>query len=314
MPSYSLDLRSLRSFVTVAETGSITETARRQGRTQPAITLQIKRLEEMTGMALFAPESRRPQLTDAGELVRGYAVSMLRLHDELLSRLSTPDIEGHVVLGTPDLYSAYLLPAILARFRKTFPRIQVELRCSLSTPLVGMVQRGEVDIALVTRMRGFTGGRVVRQEQLIWLMGEGQDTHLENPVPLALLPPGNVYRDHAIEALERTGRKWRIACISESLGGLQAAVFSGMAITVLGQSAQVPGMKQIGMQDYFPPLPKVELLLYQAPGASSPAAAALHNYLETYLGQPHAMPGLAAPAAGQTDGAAPQQDREVTAP
>ncbi|MFC3229234.1 LysR substrate-binding domain-containing protein [Marinibaculum pumilum] len=314
MPSYSLDIRSLRSFVTVAETGSITETARRQGRTQPAITLQIKRLEEMTGMALFAPESRRPQLTDAGELVRGYAVSMLRLHDELLSRLSTPDIEGHVVLGTPDLYSAYLLPAILARFRKTFPRIQVELRCSLSTPLVGMVQRGEVDIALVTRMRGFTGGRVVRQEQLIWLMGEGQDTHLENPVPLALLPPGNVYRDHAIEALERTGRKWRIACISESLGGLQAAVFSGMAITVLGQSAQVPGMKQIGMQDYFPPLPKVELLLYQAPGASSPAAAALHNYLETYLGQPHTMPGLERRTAPDTGSAAAQQAEGVTAP
>lgn len=295
MTSFSLDLRSLRSFVTVVETGSVTETARRQGRTQPAITLQIKRLEEMTGMPLFDPASRRPQLTDAGELVRGYAISMLRLHDELMSRLSTPDIQGHVVLGTPDLYSAYLLPAILARFRKTFPRIQVELRCSLSTPLVAMVQRSEVDIALVTRMRGFSGGRVVRQEQLIWLMGEGQDTHLENPVPLALLPPGNIYRDHAIEALERTGRKWRIACISESLGGLQAAVFSGMAVTVLGQSAQVPGMKQIGMQDYFPPLPKVELLLYQAPGASSPAAAALHNYLETYLAQPLHMPAVHGP-------------------
>lgn len=308
MPPHSLDLRSLRSFITVAETGSITETARRQGRTQPAITLQIKRLEEMIGSPLFDPDSRRPQLTHAGELVRGYAVSILRLHDELLTRLSTPEIEGHVVLGTPDLYSAYLLPSILARFRKTFPRIQVELRCHLSTPLVGMVQRGEVDIALVTRMRGFTGGRVVRQEQLVWLMGEGQTTHLENPVPLALLPPGNVYRDHAIEALERTGRKWRIACISESLGGLQAAVFSGMAITVLGQSAQVPGMRQIGMQDYFPPLPKVELLLYRAPGGSSAAAAALYDYLERYLGK------LEAPPVSKAETAEPSRPPAAEAP
>ena len=196
-----------------------------------------------------------------------YAKSILKLHDELLARLSSPDIEGHVILGTPDLYAAYLLPSILALFRQSFPRIQVELRCSLSTPLVALVQRGEVDIALVTRMRGFSGGQVVRQEQLIWMMGERYDIHRANPVPLALLPPGNIYRDHAIEGLERAGRKWRIACVSESVGGLQAAVFAGMAVTVLGKSALVPGMRQIGINEYFPPLPEVDLLLYRAPGS-----------------------------------------------
>src|SRR5690606_26280781 len=178
----------------------------------------------------------------------------------------------------------YLLPSILALFRKSFPRIQVELRCSLSTPLVQLVQRGEVDIALVTRMQGFTGGQVVRQEQLVWAMGEGHDTHLAEPVPLALLPPGNIYRDHAIEGLERAGRKWRIACVSESVGGLQAAVFAGMAITVLCKSALVHGMRQIGINEYFPPLPKVDLLLYRASGQASSAAMALHEYLAHYLG------------------------------
>jgi len=188
-----------------------------------------------------------------------------------------------VILGTPDLYAAYLLPSILALFRQSFPRIQVELRCSLSTPLVALVQRGEVDIALVTRMRGFSGGEVVRQEQLIWMMGERYDIHRANPVPLALLPPGNIYRDHAIEGLERAGRKWRIACVSESVGGLQAAVFAGMAVTVLGKSALVAGMRQIGLNEYFPPLPKVDLLLYRAPGSPTAAATALHDYLAHYL-------------------------------
>jgi DNA-binding transcriptional LysR family regulator len=284
MSFFSVDMRVLRSFISVVETGSITETARRLGRTQPAITLQMKRLEDLTGKILFKPDSRRPVLTEQGDIVLGYAKSILRLHDELLTKLSSPDIEGHVVLGTPDLYAAYLLPSILALFRKSFPRIQVELRCSLSTPLVNLVQHGEVDIALVTRMPGFTGGQVVRQEQLIWVMGEGHDVHLAEPVPLALLPAGNIYRDYAIEGLERQGRKWRIACVSESIGGLQAAVFAGMAVTVLCKSALVHGMKQIGINEYFPPLPKVDLLLYRASGQSTPAATALHEYLAHYLG------------------------------
>jgi len=289
MSSFTLDVRVLRSFVSVVETGSITETARRLGRTQPAITLQMQRLEELTGKALFKEDSRRPVLTDEGDMVLSYAKSILKLHDELLSRLSSPDIEGHVILGTPDLYAAYLLPSILALFRQSFPRIQVELRCSLSTPLVSLVQRGEVDIALVTRMRDFTGGQIVRQEQLIWMMGERYDIHRANPVPLALLPPGNVYRDYAIEGLERAGRKWRIACVSESVGGLQAAVFAGMAVTVLGKSALVAGMRQIGVNEYFPPLPAVDLLLYRAPGMPTAAATALHECLAHYLRDDHAL-------------------------
>ncbi len=85
-------------------------------------------------------------------------------------------------------------------------------------------------MALVTRMRDFAGGQVVRQEQLIWIMGEVQQVHPVDPVPLALLPPDNIYRDHAIEYLERAGRKWRIACVSESVGGLQAAAFAIIGI------------------------------------------------------------------------------------
>jgi DNA-binding transcriptional LysR family regulator len=286
MAFFSVDMRVLRSFLSVVETGSITETARRLGRTQPAITLQMRRLEELTGKVLFVADSRRPVLTDEGRMVLAYARSILRLHDELHARLASTDIEGHVILGTPDLYAAFLLPKVLALFRKAFPRIQVELRCCLSTPLVSLVQRGEVDIALVTRLPGFAGGQVVRQEQLIWVMGEGHDVHRAEPVPLALLPPGNIYRDYAIEGLEQAGRKWRIACVSESVGGLQAAVFAGMAVTVLCKSALVHGMRQLGIQDYFPPLPKVDLLLYRAPGPNSAAAMALHDYLAYNLADP----------------------------
>lgn len=293
MPLISIDIRVLRSFVSVVKTGSVTETARQLGRTQPAISFQIQKLEELTNKTLFRHEGRRQVLTDDGDLVLSYAKSILRLHDELLARLASPDIEGHVVLGTPDLYAAFVLPAILNRFRKAFPRVQVELRCALSTPLVSLVRRGEVDLALVTRMEGFAGGKVVGQEQLIWMTGTESEAHNASPVPLALLPPGNIYREHAIEGLERMGRTWRIACVSESVAGLQAAVFAGMAVTVLGRSALVPGMREVGVSEYFPPLPAVDLLLYRASGRNLAAIDALQNYLENYLSPPVQRPGMA---------------------
>ena len=222
-------------------------------------------------------------LTPDGDMVLEYAKSILRLHDELLSRLSSPEVHGHVVLGTPDLYAAYMLPSILSVFKEAFPRIQVELRCALSTPTVDRVQRGEVDIALVTRMNNFTGGLVVHQEQLVWIVGERSRAQFEDPVRLALLPPGNIYREHAIHQLERAGRKWQIACVSESVSGLQAAVFAGMAITVLGRCALVNGMRELTPSEGFLPLPEVDLLLYRAPGATSPAVDALHDYLAHYV-------------------------------
>jgi DNA-binding transcriptional LysR family regulator len=191
----SLDIRVLRSLLAVIESGSVTEAARRLGRTQPAITLQLQRLEELIGKPLFTHEGRRMSLTPDGETVVTYARSILRLHDELLARMLSPDIQGDVVLGTPDLYAAFMLPDILAVFRRAFPHIKIELRCSLSTPLVQMVQKRQVDIALVTRMNDFTGGQVVRREQLLWMAGMASDAHNENPVPLALLPPDNIYRD-----------------------------------------------------------------------------------------------------------------------
>src|SRR5258708_16004036 len=265
----NLDIRMLRSLMSIVETGSITETARRLGRTQPAITLQLQRLEELTGKAILIHEGRRLFLTAECETVLSYARSIIGFHDEMMSQLASPDIEGHVVLGTADLYAAFMLPSILKIFRKAFPRVQLELNCSLSTPLVGCVKRGEVDIALVTRMNDFTGGQVVRQEQLIWMAGEQSTAHKETPIPLALLPPGNIYRDHALERLEASRLRWRIACVSDSVGGLQAAAFAGMAVTVLGRRALGRHMREIAVKEGLPPLPHSHLLLFKSPPPTS---------------------------------------------
>lgn len=283
MSLLTFEIKNLRSLLSIAETGSVTETANRLGRTQPAITLQLQRLESLCGRELFQRDGRRMVLTNEGEGLLTYARSILRMHDEMISSILSDDIEGQVILGTPDLYAPYVLPAVLSRFRRAFPRIQVQLQCSLSTPLVELVHCGEIDVALVTRMNNFTGGQVIHREPLVWITGTSSTAHEEDPVPLALLPPGNIFRDYAIEKLELSQNAWRIACVSQSIAGLQAAVFSGMAVTVLGRHALISGMRELSVSQRFPELPKVELLLYKSDSVKNPAAKALHEYLNFYL-------------------------------
>ena len=109
--------------------------------------------------------------------------------------------------------------------------------------------------------------------------GQEHAAYKENPVPLALLPPGNIYRDAALEALDRMGRPWRLACISESISGLQAAVFSGFAISVVSRSALVPGMRVLGRQESLPELPEIDVVLHRSPGQSSAAAQCLADFV-----------------------------------
>jgi len=277
------DIRGLRAFVAIVDSGSVTKAARLLGRTQPAITLQIQRLEETTNRQLFDRKQRRPQLTRDGEVLLGYARAILSMHDEVWNRLQAKKVEGRVVLGTPDLYAAYLLPSILSSFRAVYPQVEVNLRCAPSRSLMDELDSNEVDIALVTGMPGIRAGEFIRKEQLVWVSADDHTAHKETPVPLALLPPGNIYRDVAIAALDRMGRSWRLSCVSESMGGLQAAVFSGSAISVVARSALVPGMRVIGRGESFPDLPQVDLVLHRAPGPGSAPSKALADFVTRIL-------------------------------
>ena len=279
-----LDLRLLQAFIVLVQTGSFSETSRRLGRTQPAVSLQLRRLEEITGVVLFTRVGRKLVLTDDGEIILGYARTIMSLQDELRARLVAPKLDGQVVLGTPDLYAAYLLPAILSDFRRAYPNVNVELRCALSSKLMGAVERAEIDLALVTGMPAFKDGELVAQETLVWVTGESSSVHFENPVPLAMLPPGNIFRDYGLAALESIGRTWRLACISESIGGLQAAVFAGIAVSVVGKSSVLPGMRELGRSESFPTLPKVDLVLYRSARRPNPAAEAMAEFVVRHFG------------------------------
>lgn len=276
-----LDLPLLRTFLTLLEEGSVTRAARRLGRTQPAISLQIRRLEAAAGRPLFETDLRRLRLTRHGDALRPYAERIVRLHDEAQTAIGADEVAGRVVLGCPDLYASFL-PSILASFRKTHPSVEVTVRCALTVVLARELSEGLIDLAIATGMPNVTprvGATIpLRREPLVWLGAQRGSAHLEPALPLAMLPEGNLYRDFALGRLDQTGRPWRIACTSESIAGLAAMALADSAVTVLARSALPTGLRILGAEDGLPSLPAVQLLLWnRTPGAAAAAdQLALH--------------------------------------
>jgi DNA-binding transcriptional LysR family regulator len=217
----------------------------------------------------------------------------LRLNDEARGRFSTPDIAGHVILGTPDLYASYLLPEVLDNFSRAHPQVEIQLRCTRSVHLNAALERDELDIALMTNQPEFRRGELVRREPLVWVAGLRSQPELRKPLPLAVLPQGSVYRHHALEALGAAGVKWSIRSVSDSIAGLQAAVLAGLAVSVFPQCAMVPGLRCLDEDDGLPKLPPIELVLHRKNHDLSDAAEQLAQYIARELSDPVLAPPIA---------------------
>ena len=282
--SQDLDISLLRTFVAIVDTGGLTSAGRKVGRTQPAITHQIRRLEDQVGRTLFDDNRRKLSLTHDGEVLLEFARAMLRLNDEARTRFSAPDITGHVTLGTPDLYASYILPEVLENFSRAHPNVEIELRCTRSVHLHAALERNEIDIALMTNQPEFRRGELVRREPIVWVAGVGSSPELRNPLPLAVLPQGSVYRHHALEALGAAGKQWSIRSVCDSIAGLQAAVFAGLAVSVFPRCAIIPNVRCLGETDGLPKLAPIELVMHRKHQGISDAAEQLAQYIVSELG------------------------------
>jgi DNA-binding transcriptional LysR family regulator len=287
--SRQLEITLLRTFVMLVEEQSVTRVARRLNRTQPAISLQLRRLRDAAGHPVFENDLRHLRLTRHGEMLLPYARQMLKMHDEARSRLSNEEIAGRVTLGCPDLYAAFLLPQTLARFRATYPGVEVTVRCALSAQLSEEISTGQIDVALATRMPNVhpkVGSiALLRKEPLVWLGSITGTVFRDRTLPLAMLPEGNLYRDYALAALNNAGRAWRIACVSESIAGMEAMALADAAVIVLAESVKVAGLRRLDEQDGMPPLPPVELVLWRREPGAFPAADHLAAHIAHDVGK-----------------------------
>src|SRR4051812_8111249 len=171
--SVPLDLDQLQSFCAIADCGSFTEAARRVNKTQSAVSMQIKRLEERLGHSLLSRDGRSVKLTQYGEALYTRARKMLRINAEIMDQFSDEDLSGAIRFGVPDDYAVRLLPVILSSFQKTHPRIMVDVRCQPSEELLEGMKRGKYDLIVFTQGTNREYGELFRTERMFWVAAQG---------------------------------------------------------------------------------------------------------------------------------------------
>lgn len=279
-----LDMDLLRSFVTVVDTGGFTAAGAKLGRTQAAMSLRIKRLEDVLERRVFDRGSRLPVLTTDGELLLGYARQILKLNDETLQRFGEPENVGELRLGVAEYFVPQHLPGILSRFAQTHPRVHIQVKVGLNDALFDTLQKGELD-AVIARCapRGQGAGRLLRHERLLWVGARDFRLALTAPVPLCALPPSCVFRARGLEALEALGRPWRVLYSSESILGITAAVRAGLGVAVLPESCMTEGLRSLTPEEGFPELEGIELSLFGESAERNHLLAPLLRFIEESL-------------------------------
>ncbi len=179
----SIDTDVLRTFVAIAEHGGFTKAGEIVNRTQSAVSMQMKRLEDdVLQRQLFERDGRQMRLTVEGQVLLGYARRILKLQSEVFNTLREPHMVGLVRIGVPDDYVMRFLPGILSRFAQFYPLVQIEVNCESSTQLL---QRQDLDLTIVTRKPGNEMGQLLRQERLVWAEAQDAAIHEQNPLPPA---------------------------------------------------------------------------------------------------------------------------------
>ncbi|UCJ15257.1 LysR family transcriptional regulator [Pseudomonas sp. MM211] len=269
----TIDSELLRTLVAIADHGGFTRAAEVVNRTQSAVSMQMKRLEEdVIGRALFLREGRQVTLTAEGEVLLGYARRILQLHTEVLSTLREPHMVGSLRIGTPDDYVMRFMQGILKRFAQTYPLVQVEMHCE---PSFALLQRQDLDLTIVTREPGMEIGQLLRQEHLVWAQAADAHLHELDSLPLAMFNSQCFCRSWACNALDAQSRNYRIAYSSPSLSAIMAAVSAGLAITAQLRSLVTPDLRIIGHAEGMPELPMANVMLLRNEKTSSPASEAL---------------------------------------
>ncbi|MCR9157860.1 MAG: LysR family transcriptional regulator [Rhodobacteraceae bacterium] len=263
MGQVNLSTELLRAFITVVEVASFTKAADILGRTQPAISLQIKRLEDMVGYALIARKGKEITLTERGEALAIHARQILRLNDLAVAQFEQSDPSAKLRVGLPVDYAVNTLQSCLTNVVRQYADVQVEIRCDLSKHLLLALRSNEIDIA-VALFDGDDQQFLFRnwKEQPSWVGATSFEIPDNADIPLVVHPYGCVYRDRMATALKLAGRSWRIAYSSPGIGGVQRAVHDGLGLSCLTAPTVQSGMRKFSEQDGLPVLAPLHIGLF----------------------------------------------------
>ncbi|MET9297560.1 LysR substrate-binding domain-containing protein [Streptomyces sp. NPDC003077] len=271
------DPAQLRSFLAVAQTLSFTQAAHRLGLRQSTVSQHVRKLEEAAGRRLLARDTHTVRLTEDGEAMLGFARTILEANERAAHFFTGTRLRGRLRFGASEDFVLTRLPEVLEDFRREHPEVDLELTVELSGTLHERLAAGRLDLVLAKRRPEEPRGRLVWRDRLVWIGSDRLRPDPDRPLPLVLFPPPAVTRARALEALERQGRPWRIACTSGSLNGLIAATRAGLGVMAHTRGMIPPGLVRMPARAGLPDLGEVDFVLLHGPrqGAARGPAEAL---------------------------------------
>ncbi|WP_249977018.1 LysR substrate-binding domain-containing protein [Vreelandella olivaria] len=278
-----LDSEVLRTFVTIAESGSFTRASQQLFRTPSALSMQIKRLEETLGQTLFVREARYVRLTAEGEMLLGYGRRLLKLNAEAVTQFLAPTLEGRVGLGMTDDVVGHILPNVLSQFARSHPAVQVDVVVARSVELLARLDEGELDLVLV--MAGEPGqpsrGDIVHSEPLVWAGRVDGVAVQRTPLPVTLAQQGCAWRRIALNALNSAGVNYRIAYSCDHCAGQEAAMLADLAISPFPKSLVRPPLKRLS-SEWLPPLSDYQVALVKRAGSGGASEVLAERVVEAF--------------------------------
>ena len=283
MKNLSMDL--LRAFVSVAQFGSFTKAGELIGRSQPAVTLKIKRLEQLVDETLFTRTGKSLELSEAGESLYDYANQILALNDLAVSQISKSAVAGKVRLGIPSEFATTLLPKIVSRFAKAYPNVTLEVNCELSKHLLTKAGKAKHDLILALGDESSDkNSDFIKNDDLVWVASNAKNPLKVEVMPLIVAAEGCIYRQRAIQRLDRSELPWQIVYTNPDLTGIQYAIQEGLGVTVLAKSTVPDNLQVIGQSPRFPDLGKVGInLICDTTKRGDQAIKLLIEFLKTSL-------------------------------
>lgn len=287
LPNFDID--QLKTFLAIADSGSFTKAAEYTHKTQSAVSMQMKRLEENLGRSLFVRDGRGSRFSRDGEQFVEQARKLVAINDEIMASFTMPELTGSVRLGTPDDYADLVLPEVLGRFSRSHPHVTVEVECLPSMHLMDKIRKGDIDMALVTFHGNDGEGEVIRHEKLVWVTSARHSPQTLETLPLATADGTCAWREIATSALNSVGRNHRVAYTSPNRAAIDAAVLQGLAVAAMAEICVRPGMRVLREDEGFPPLGTFGIGLMRRAGVLSLATQALARHIRDSFGKDRAL-------------------------
>ena len=273
----NLDLALVRTFVAIADGGGFSRAAAALRLSPPAVSLQMKRLEESLSRELFYKDGRSRELTEAGRAFLGFARKMLQVNDTACSEVGRHRLEGRIRIGATEDFAEDRLPTILRDFAQANPGVKFELLIDVNRKLHAALDAGALDIALIAQdLYAPREGALLFREDLIWIGPEGGALDLSRPLPLVLFNEPCLVREIVLRHLEAAHRDYEIVCVSSSLAGIRAAVRAGVGVTVRTRAQLERGLREIRVPALSVDLPRIDFCVFTRNRVASSDTLLLH--------------------------------------